>query len=82
MTLVPTFLSVASRAAALKDASRRYRDGRGPYLTAAARDARGASGRDEETVHFSRTKKHDPQHGKSFLHNLTDTTHNHRHARR
>ena len=36
----------------------RKRGGLRPSLTAAARDALGSSGRDEETALFSRTKKH------------------------
>jgi hypothetical protein len=46
MSRVPTCLSVASPAAAFKDASRRRGGGRRPSLTAAARDASATSGRD------------------------------------
>jgi hypothetical protein len=49
MSRVPTCLSLASRGAALKDASRRRSGGRRPSLTAAPRDANATSGRDEET---------------------------------
>jgi hypothetical protein len=74
MSRVPTCLSLASPAAALKDASRRRGGGLRPYLTAAPRDVNATSGRDEETAPFSRTKKHHWSVAKLLLHSLTDTT--------
>ena len=61
--------------ATVKDASRRAstRWPYGPSLTAAARDAAGASGRDGETP-LSRTEKHHSKKWPLNLLNLTDTT--------
>ena len=58
MSQVPTSPSVASGAAALKDAARRKRGGLTAVLDRGCARRRQDSGREEETAPFSRTKKH------------------------
>jgi hypothetical protein len=59
--------------AAVKDAARRAKGAvaKRPSLTAAARDAVGVSGRDEETASFSRTKKRDTSGSPDQRHKAT-----------
>ena len=70
----PAVLSVARRAAALKDAARRLRrwprEGARPSLTAAARLARECSGRDGKTALQPNRKTGWPVHGRRTTHAL------------
>jgi len=73
---LPVLLQPGAVLAAVNNAARRAKGAvaKRPLLTAAARDALGSSGRDEETASFSRTKKHEqmrseaaPSKGGTFL---------------